>query len=547
MLRSSHASRATLLTFCNKGNLQRQPTNLTKSVAHSRPQRAGTPDSLDEILGPASPSSIDNFVEDDDGEGYAEAPALNGNGKRVNGASNQYTSGSKRRSAFTPQIHESFQPGSTPWRGNRRYLCLNLLGCVWTLDQDTHHTITVEFYDRSFGRDFHFTDPFGWDKAVLTSTGVLFSSQPKDSSNTPAYLSYRPHETWTPRTEIRWELPAAEEVSSIACSESYAIATTSSSYTRIYTLFGTPVSVSRHKSASIVSCASWKDYVLTLGNGPVGCDGQCTLTYSISNIRRNTLLQNGDTVALSPSSTLVSAFWSDDGQPCVFDDTGTLLVLQHWRTPGGATWVPLLDSRSLARLAGGRRQETYFPVAVADGVFHAIILKGGDRYPYFPRPLLSEFVFEIPVSGFGKDAGIGNEGGKRGAKNGVQEEKEQTETQKLEAKHILLRTLHSLALPPPDAALTHSQRSDLAKRELEIDKTLLQILAAECVEGEHTGMKCMEVVGLMKDRSGRMLEAAAKVAGRFGREALRERIREVEERRVVGLEGAEEEGEEMEE
>lgn len=533
-----------LLTSLRPGNLQRQPNNLTKPIPAPRQQRAGTPDSLDEILGPASPSSLDNFVEDDDGEGYAEAPALNGNGKRANGATNQYTSGAKRRAAFTPQIHEPFQPGSTPWRGNRRYLCLNLLGCVWTLDQDTHHTITVEFYDRSFGRDFHFTDPFGWDKAVLTSTGVLFSSQPKDTT-TPAYLSYRPHETWTSRTEIRWELPANEEVTAIAASDSYAIATTSSSYTRIYTLYGTPVSVSRHKSAPVVSCASWRDYVLTLGNGPVGCDGQCRLTYSIANIRRDILLQNEDTVALPPGGTLVSAFWSDDGQPCVYDDTGTLLVLQHWRVPGGATWVPLLDSRSLARLAGGRKQESYFPVAVAEGVFHAIILKGGDRYPYFPRPLLSEFAFEIPVSSL-QNIDNSKDGGKKAGKGGkaAEEEKEPSDLQKLESKHILLRTLHALAQPPPDTTShthtqtqTQTQRAALAQRELEIDKTLLQILAAECVEGEHTGMKCMELVLLMKDRSGRMLEAAAKVAGRFGREGLRERIREVEERRVVGLEG----------
>ena len=48
-------------------------------------------------------------------------------------------------------------------------------------------------------------------------------------------------------------------------------------------------------------------------------------------------------------------------------------------------------------------------------------------------------------------------------------------------------------------------------------------------------MKALEIVGLMRDRSGKMLEAAVKVASRFGRDALGEKIRELAERRMVGL------------
>lgn len=39
---------------------------------------------------------------------------------------------------------------------------------MWTVDQDNHHTVTVEFYDREFHRDFHFTDPYLYDKACLS-------------------------------------------------------------------------------------------------------------------------------------------------------------------------------------------------------------------------------------------------------------------------------------------------------------------------------------------------------------------------------------------
>lgn len=84
-------------------------------------RRRGTPDSLDDILGPMDED--EDFVEDDDGAGYAEG--VNGFGKRTNGHLD-YANGhdAKRRlGAWQPRSHEPFQPGSTPWRSSRRYLC----------------------------------------------------------------------------------------------------------------------------------------------------------------------------------------------------------------------------------------------------------------------------------------------------------------------------------------------------------------------------------------------------------------------------------------
>ena len=45
----------------------------------------------------------------------------------------------------------------------------------------------------------------------------------------------------------------------------------------------------------------------------------------------------------------------------------------------------------------------------------------------------------------------------------------------------------------------------------------------------------MELVELMRDRTGRMVEAAGKVAERYGRSVLGEKIREVAERRAGAL------------
>jgi chromosome transmission fidelity protein 4 len=208
--------------------------------------------------------------------------------------------------------------------------------------------------------------------------------------------------------------------------------------------------------------------------------------------------------------------------PCIYDSTGVLLVLQGWRTPGQARWVPLLDTKQMARLAGGRKEETYWPVAVAQDKFHCIILKGGDKNPYFPRPLLSEFDFQIPIS------------------SNLARDRESEDTAAEGARfeesfvrgNVLLSLFRDL-LSSTNA--TASQRSDLARRELDLDKNLLQMLAIECREGEERGMKALELVALMTDRNGKMLEAAAKIAQRYGRGVLEDKIRDLAERRVMGM------------
>nr|KAK5450421.1 DNA polymerase alpha accessory factor Mcl1 [Exophiala xenobiotica] len=503
--------------------------NGRKPLVNGQAKRAGTPDSLDDLVGPEDEY---DWIEDDDGAGY-----INENGKRSNGHLGQVNGHAMKRNKqelWQPHIHEPFQPGATPWRGNRKYLCLNLIGFVWTVDQDTHNTVTVEFYDREMYRDFHFTDPFLYDKACLNENGTLFSCPAKDSQ--PAMIFYRPHETWTTRSDSRISLPDGEEATCIALSSRYIVAVTNKHYVRVWTLFGTPVRLWRMKSSPSVTCAAWGDFVMTVGNGPVGADGCTQLMYSIDDVRRDENCQNEDVLALGTlppeSSTeeevsLKALFWSDVGDPCVYDSNGVLLTLLHWRTPGQAKWVPLLDTRLLDRLKNGKKEETYWPVAVAAEKFHCIILKGGDKSPYFPRPLLTEFDFQIPVS--------------RPVEKEGDDDEEETSAEavvRLEESFVrsstLLGLVDDLVQGLGDRA-GHAQKTEVVKREIEVDKILLQLLAVECREGEERGMKALEIVGLLRDRSGKMLEAAAKVAGRWNRTVLEDKIRDYAERRLMGM------------
>lgn len=126
-------------------------------------------------------------------------------------------------------------------------------------------------------------------------------------------IFYRPHETWTTRSDWRTSLPEGEDITAISLSDSFVVVTTSTNYVRVYTLFGTPFRVYRQKSMPAVTCASWRDYVLTMGNGAVGGDGKTRLVYTIENVKRDEVLQNEDTVALTEGAELKSVFFSDNG------------------------------------------------------------------------------------------------------------------------------------------------------------------------------------------------------------------------------------------
>ncbi|KAK3068763.1 DNA polymerase alpha accessory factor Mcl1 [Teratosphaeriaceae sp. CCFEE 6253] len=498
----------------------RKPTN--NGAKPNGVRRSAEDQYLDDLLGPNAMSEDGaGFIEDDDGAGYAEE--TNHFGKRpANGGAERPAKRHEPYAAWRPQVHEAFQPGSTPWRGNRRYLCLNLTGFVWTVNQDNYHTVTVEFYDRQEHRDFHFTDPYKYHKASLNEKGTLFSCPPSVQTQQRAVLYYRPHETWTSRTDWRTQLPVGEEVTSISLSESCVVATTSAGYVRVYSLFGVPLKVYRQKSTPAVTCASWRDYVVTVGNGPVGADGMTRMLYTIDNVRRDEICQSEDVVALPEGGELRSVFFSDKGDPCIYDSDGVLLILLHWRTPGQAKWVPLLDTKTLDRLASGKKEESYWPVAVANNKFHCIILKGGEVYPYFPRPLLTDFDFKIPVSSL--------------PSGGEDEDVELAQQKDLEERYVRASLQHSLAQDlVENTNATSAQKAEVPVMEREVDKALLQLLAAECREGEERGMKALEIATLMRDRTGKMLEAAGKIAARFQRDILGEKITQLAERRLVGL------------
>lgn len=103
-------------------NVPRTLADRSKEILPRAP-RVGSPDSLDDILG--DDDEMRDFVDDDDGAGYAEE--LNWYGKRPNYHLDDLDGPDNKRVyslSMQPKAHPPLQPGSTPWAGNRRYLCM---------------------------------------------------------------------------------------------------------------------------------------------------------------------------------------------------------------------------------------------------------------------------------------------------------------------------------------------------------------------------------------------------------------------------------------
>ncbi|KAG5438186.1 hypothetical protein PCANB_003037 [Pneumocystis canis] len=437
----------------------------------------------------------DSWIEDDDGAGYLSKYRHNENGYRessdsVSDDNFYYDTRKIKNNQIRVKIHRSFQPGSTPWREKR---LLNLIGFIWTVDQDTHNTVTVEFFDKEAHRQYHFTDIFFYDKACLDDNGALFASSNKKGN--PSVIFFRPHENWAIHSDWKIELPPDEDILSIALSSSNIVACTSKGYVRSYTLNGIPLRIYRQKYFPVVACISWKNYLMVVSNGPIKSD-----VYTLEHILQDEVLQSNDLLALPKRGYLRSLFFSDEGDPMVFDSDGVLLVLLHWRVHGQAKWVPLLDTNLMGRKKG--KDESYWPVAVANQKFHCIILKGNEKHPYFPRPIFSEFEFSIPCITPSESGEISN-------------------ISSLEERHvresILLSLLEdALVLSAEDT----SHELEISKKETSIDKVLLQLLQIACKEDRQA--KALELATLLRRSSS--LEAARKIAVHYMKTNLTEKI-----------------------
>ena len=316
---------------------------------------------------------------------------------------------------WTPPKHlkvSTFQPGSTPSIHGRRYLALNLIGSVVSIDQDAdHNIIEIDFYDKSAHRDTHFRDTDKFSMASLSTQGCLFaakcsgvppppgSTESSDSNYKPSFLSYRAYSSWSAVSNWMIRLPPSEDVECIALSPRGAATITSAGYLRLFTIGG----VQRHiesLSSHVLSCSAFDDLLIiifestsSLAHSAMGTNER-EYEYILMNINGSTRYCQG-LCTLSKKSTLTWLHFTEEGHPVTCDSMGIIRILHRYWQPSQASWIPILDTRTLSRERG--KKEAYWPVAISNSQLMTVTCKDGVKYPTYPKPILSEFNLRIPL------------------------------------------------------------------------------------------------------------------------------------------------------
>lgn len=182
-------------------------------------------------------SDRDDFVIDDDGAGYAEGFMTQDDGADAVTHQGRYPTAVSRGPQYKITPHPCIQPGATEFRhmdvsdsskpreGERRYMAFSMFGIVYTIFQDTHSVVNVEFHDQSSNRNFHFTDYNNYTLASIGENGVVFgveggenktTDEENEDASTASIIYYRPLNNWADSSEWTVRLPEGEDVQSKA-------------------------------------------------------------------------------------------------------------------------------------------------------------------------------------------------------------------------------------------------------------------------------------------------------------------------------------------
>jgi chromosome transmission fidelity protein 4 len=409
----------------------------------------------------------DAWLEDDDGAGYAEP----GPDEYVDHRGSVVK---KPRIDDVVELQAPFQTGSTPWRGSKRYLCVNSLGYIWAVDQEDHNSVTVSFFNRGFHREYHFADTNKYDLAALAEEACLFGNSDMGK------ILLRFHDGFGDNWEYTLQ---NDKVRSLALSSTMVVVCTQKGYVRVFNLYGTPLKVFRDSSDHIVTCATHENLLMTVRSRRDG-----SLCYTLEDTATEQVFQRGDAMDVGHSEELTALFFSDDGDPFMFDTSGVLSVLLHWRDPLQARWIPVLDVAEMDEDANTKlKGANLWPIGVLDRKLEAIVVRGGDKYPPIPLPITSEFDLCVP----GHNA-----------------------ASKLEQSFLTKGVLLSLH---KDRDNEHPQ---LPEMQLENDKLVLHMLQGAAKDSRFN--KCLGLVRLL--RHSQALEAARKIALRFDMTLLADKI-----------------------
>ncbi|KAL7344441.1 hypothetical protein BJY59DRAFT_718629 [Rhodotorula toruloides] len=510
----------------NGGGRKRSDSASTSTSSHAGGARGGnglfrkeaSEDEFDDL----DDGALDGSIDDDLGDGALDGldprgmsvdpfaddvpiPPKRGEGRLRSVA--PLLGGETSRTKIVEKGQPPFQPGATKWREDRRYLAFNMIGYIYAVDRhDDGQAVTIEFHDRSAHIASKFDDKMKYNLAALGELGAIFSCP--SAGDSPSQLFYKPYESWTALQTWTASLPAGEQATALAIGgmgpatdgsaafddpsvgltgSGTILVATSRGFVRFFSGAGLQKYI-WNVGEEVVAMAAGKDWAAIVYRAGAGAG----LDYSLIDTDTYEVVQQGK-VPLSKGATLAWLGFTSDNIPVMYDSKGLISILDRSRRPRQGRWLPALDTNALPRKEG--KQESYWLVGVTDQQAHVIILKGGEKEPHFPTPLLQEFDLQFPLLNLDVPQG------------------------QLAEKYLResLFVQHRKDGAPAD---DYSLKTELARQEVQTDKHLLQIIQTFCKADKLEA--ALDAVLLLSQPAS--LIAAAKIAAFFDLPSLKERI-----------------------
>nr|ODN89447.1 chromosome transmission fidelity protein 4 [Cryptococcus depauperatus CBS 7841] len=388
----------------------------------------------------------------------------------------------------------AFTPGSTAFKNKKRYLAFNMIGVIDVTDQESHNVVNVEFHDKSVRRGYHFQDHNKFTIASLGEQGIVYACPSEDDQ--PSLVYYRPYDSWSAQSDWTISLLPGEEAVCVAVGGQKnpesgmgsVVVATSKGYVRFLTASG----MQRYLwklGEDVVTMAAGKDLAIIVHReGGTSLDGCQNLRYNLIDLEDFDIIQQGK-IPVPKKTTLTWVGFTGDGAPAIYDSTGLVSVLDRYKSIHQARWVPLLDTTLLAK---DGRKETYWPIGVSSTSFSCIVLKGLEKEPWFPRPLIQEVELHMPFLNPDTQQGKLEESLVRGS--------------------ITIGNLHGSS--------DHDAAYLVKEAQVNMDKTMIQLVQGACKADNL--QRALDVTRLMHNAS--TVDAAAKVAAFYHLPGLQERM-----------------------
>ncbi|XP_006818558.1 WD repeat and HMG-box DNA-binding protein 1-like [Saccoglossus kowalevskii] len=295
-------------------------------------------------------------------------------------------------------LQKSFQPASTPIHLSSRFMVWNSVGIIKAYSSDDENSIEIEFHDTSLHHAMHVDNNAGYTMASLSSEAVLFAA-PSQDDNTPSQLMCLHFSSWDNQKEWNTSLPKDEEITALTLGYGWVAVATDKNFIRLFSVGGFQYEVFSI-AGPIVTMAGHGSQLLVVYHMATGIPGDQCLGLKLMHVTgKKRLILSGDSLPISPKSTLTWLGFSAEGSPVSVDSSGVVRMLNR----SLLSWTPVANTKTQCK----SRSDNYWVIGVHENPLQLrCILCKGSRFPAtLPRPTVSILQFQIPLCEMTTDKG----------------------------------------------------------------------------------------------------------------------------------------------